>query len=140
MYLDNRLFLDDIRDPKEVFKFVHKSLFVTLNFTTVRNFDEFIWFILDKWVPSFVTFDHDLAPEHYTPEEYWSDYDKSKEYQEQKYKEYTEKTWLDCAKWLVDYCNDNDKPFPRYYVHSQNPIWRDWIEQYIQWNANHLLI
>lgn len=136
MSIENRLFLDDKRTPKEVFKFVSSWLFATLNFSTVRDFDSFVEFITNKWIPSFVTFDHDLAPEHYTPEEYRNDYDRSKEYQEQRYKEYTEKTWLDCAKRLVDYCNENKLPFPRYYVHSQNPVWRDWIETHIQENIN----
>ena len=32
-----------------------------------------------------------------------------------------EKTGMDCAKWLVDYCMDNKKELPDFVVHSMNP-------------------
>ena len=80
-------------------------------------------------VPYMVSFDHDLADEHYTPPEYWDDYDKSKEYQDAQ--SYREKTGYDCAKWLVQYCMDNNKDFPYYFVHSMNPVGADYIKNYI---------
>ena len=33
-----------------------------------------------------------------------------------------EKTGMDCAKWLVDFCIDNDKRIPDYFVQSANPV------------------
>jgi hypothetical protein len=43
-----------------------------------------------------------------------------------------EKTGLDCAKWLVDYCIDNQLDLPKYYVHSANPIGRQNIINYLE--------
>jgi hypothetical protein len=39
-----------------------------------------------------------------------------------------EKTGMDCAKWLVDYCIDNKKELPDYVVHSMNPAGRENIK------------
>ena len=73
--------------------------------------------------PEIITFDHDLADTHYTPEEFWSDYDKSKEWQEKQV--YKEKTGYECAKWLIDYCIENSLECPMYVCHSMNPVGRD---------------
>lgn len=35
----------------------------------------------------------------------------------------------DCAKWLVEYCMDNDKELPLWYVHSANPVAKENIEK-----------
>ena len=29
---------------------------------------------------------------------------------------------MECAKWLIEYCLDNNKNLPEYYVHSANPV------------------
>ena len=50
-------------------------------------------------------------------------YEKSKEYQEKQ--QYKEKTGLECAKWLIDYCIDNNQELPNYLCHSQNPVGKD---------------
>ena len=47
-----------------------------------------------------------------------------------------EKTGFDCAKWLVDFCHDNDVPFPRYTIHSMNPVGRLNIDEYISQAAS----
>lgn len=44
---------------------------------------------------------------------------------------YFEKTGYECAKWLVEYCLDNDLDLPLCYVHSMNPVGKD--------NINNLL-
>jgi hypothetical protein len=100
-----KLFIDDIRDPKVV-------NWVKLPegpWVIVRNYDQFVKYITDNGLPSFVAFDHDLGQEHYIVGR-------------PKYDEYKEKTGYDCAKWLVEYCMDNNKSFPDYIVHSMNPI------------------
>ena len=84
------IYLDDIRTP------------VDNKWTVVRNYNEFIKHILslssdDEYI---ISFDHDIAEEHYTPKEYRDDYETSKLYQESK--SYNEKNWNDCAKELVD--------------------------------------
>ncbi len=89
----------------------------------VLNYEEFVMWIEKFGLPDIISFDHDLATEHYTPEKYWHDYQLSKEYQESQ--NYTEKTGMDCAKWLVEYCMNNQKELPFFYFHSANPVGAD---------------
>ena len=35
----------------------------------------------------------------------------------------------DCAKWLVEYCMDNNVQCPKWYVHSSNPVAKENIEK-----------
>jgi hypothetical protein len=46
--------------------------------------------------------------------------------------DFEEKTGYDCAKWLVDYCIDNQANLPDYLVHSANPIGKKNIESYLE--------
>ena len=119
------LFLDDIREPIDARHYTLQPMFGNQPWDVVRNFEEFTNYITSNGLPDFISFDHDLADEHYTPEEYWNDYNKSKEYQDSR--SYKEKTGYDCAKWLIDYCIDNDKKLPPFYCHSMNPVGKDKI-------------
>lgn len=115
------LWLDDLRNP-----FINHENKVPLEATVVHwvlNYDQFVEYINKFGLPDIISFDHDLADEHYTPSEYWDDYDKSKEYQDSK--DYSEKTGKDCADWLINYCMDRDIDLPKFYVHSANPVGRD---------------
>lgn len=118
------LFLDDIREPEHAFEYTKQEMFLNQGWEVVRNFDEFKSHIEKNGLPNFISFDHDLADTHYTPEYLWTDYDKSKEWQEQLQKE---KTGYECAVWLVDYCIDNNLQLPKYYCHSMNPVGKDKI-------------
>jgi len=80
----------------------------------VRNYEEFVNYITNKGLPYLISFDHDLADEHYDPSMYNGNYDDVA-------KKFKEKTGMDCAKWLVDYCLDNEKQLPKFVVHSMNP-------------------
>jgi hypothetical protein len=106
------IYLDDLRTPTNVLP-GYEPWFV------VRNYDQFVEWIKTKGMPDFVSFDHDLADEHV------DDYFAQKivqGYQNPMYDEYTEKTGLDCAKWLVDYCQINHIPLCGCSVHSHNPV------------------
>lgn len=120
------LWLDDLRNPflgdwidKYVPNFDGAIIWVL-------NYEQFTQWIMVNGLPEIISFDHDLADEHYTPEEYWHDYQISKEYQDAQ--NYTEKTGKDCAKWLVDYCIDNNLKLPNFVVHSHNPVGADNIK------------
>lgn len=102
-----KLYLDDVRTPADP------------SWIVVRSYNEFVDWITKNGMPDFISFDHDLADEHYTPKEYWHDYDVSKAYQESR--TYTEKTGKDCANWLVE---NNLIPI-EFTVHSANPIGAD---------------
>ena len=117
-----RLFLDDIRHNFDALQMLGYVVYKE-PWEIVRNYDEFKAWIQKNGLPDLISFDHDLADTHYTPKEYWSDYHKSAEYQASL--THTEKTGLDCAKWLVDYCLDNELKLPKYLVHSANPVGRD---------------
>ena len=115
------LFLDDERHPWSV-SWVKIPEAV---WQVVRNYDEFVETIETYGIPTFVSFDHDLADAHYVAmlnevEGRPSDYG-------------TEKTGFECAKWLVDYCIDREIKFPGYEVHSMNPIGSKRIKDYIEW-------
>ena len=119
------LFLDDIREPEHAYEYTKQLMFVTEKWHVVRNYNEFVEWIEKNGLPTFISFDHDLADTHYTPEHLWTDYYKSKEWQDAQV--HTEKTGYECAKWLVDYCLDNDLKCPAYYCHSMNPVGKDKI-------------
>jgi hypothetical protein len=66
-------------------------------------------------LPVYITFDHDLAPEHYPrgPQT-------GREIIE--YDTFKKKTGYHCARWLVDYCRDNKRALPKWNVHSQSLV------------------
>jgi hypothetical protein len=115
------LWLDDLRNPYLNIEGRVPEEDGTIEW--VLNYKEFTEWINKYGLPYLISFDHDLAEEHYTPEEYWDDYDKSKAYQDSK--NYVEKTGLDCAKWLINYCIKNKLNLPKFYSHSANPVGRD---------------
>lgn len=115
------LWLDDLRNPFLDIEGKLPMLGGTVEW--VLNYEQFTQWIEKFGLPDVISFDHDLADEHYTPKEYWQDYQLSKEYQESR--DYQEKTGMDCAKWLIDYCIDNESPLPIYFVHSANPVGAD---------------
>jgi hypothetical protein len=96
--LKTKLYLDDSRE-------------CPIGWVCVKNYDEFVSYIKLNGVPDVISFDHDLAMEHYpfydTASKNCIDYDK-----------YKEKTGYDCAKYLVE----NDLPIKFWAVHSMNPI------------------
>lgn len=115
------LWLDDVRNP--FLNIEGKVPKGPSSIEWVLNYEQFTQWIEKFGLPKVISFDHDLADEHYTPEKYWNNYELSKDYQEAQ--NYTEKTGMDCAKWLVEYCMDNNEPLPTFYSHSANPVGRD---------------
>ena len=133
MYM-RKLFLDDIRSPKDGIGLVpsHMNKFYWANdWNVVRSHDEFVEWIEKNGVPDFVSFDHDLADEHY--DEFMNLRDRS-------FEEYVplEKTGYESAKWLVDHCLDKGVGLPEYQVHSANPIGKTNIEGYLENAKKHL--
>lgn len=132
------IFLDDERNPWDV---TWCDIRRDYHYNIVRSYNEFVGMIETLgYLPDFVTFDHDLADEHYAV--------MLKEVEaHQKYSAFVddehggltitfdygrEKTGFDAAKWLVDFCIDRGLKFPEYAVHSMNPIGRERIKNYIE--------
>lgn len=113
------LFLDDIRYPETAFNYMKDLRYLQSEWIIVRNYDEFKCVIDNRGIPEIVSYDHDLAEEHYEPST-WSD----------DTVEYREKTGLDCAKYLIEVLDGEHHP--DWIVHSWNPVGKKNIENLIQ--------
>lgn len=117
------LFLDDYRIPLDCAMYMHKRiaqdnlLYMEEPWECVRNYDEFVETIQKKGLPKLISFDHDLADEHYAPEHEWDNYDDWAERSN-----FKEKTGYDCAKYLLEFCKERNLQIPRFFVHSMNPV------------------
>ena len=106
------LYLDDTRTATTPLPNSHP-------WEVVRNYSEYVSWIDKNGLPDFISFDHDLGKEH------MDDYFRQileKGYQHPDYDSYVEKTGLDCARYVVDYCQKHNVPFPSCSVHSHNPV------------------
>lgn len=123
------LFLDDIRHPYDCISYMkgNEGIYSKWEWVIVKNYDEFISVITERGIPGFISFDHDLADEHYSKEMY-----EGTEAYNKKYEEFKEKTGLDCAKWLCEYCMDYGEYLPPFIVHSMNPAGGKNISSYLE--------
>jgi hypothetical protein len=91
------LFLDDIRNPYNIksdwLKF--SPIGYNVEIIWVKNYYEFIEWIEVNGLPDAIYFDHDLGIGN---------------------------TGYDCAKWLVDFCMDNNFKLPIYNIQSSNSV------------------
>lgn len=123
----NCLYLDDERIPIETIP-GYKP------WNVVINYDEFVAHITAHDLPDLISFDHDLAEEHITD---FVNQTSVIGFCSPSYDEYIEKTGLDCAKWLVDYCQANDRPLPLCSVHSFNPVGAANIQSFLNGYNRH---
>lgn len=104
------IYLDDFREPKDSAYYLDNPIYVNLEWIIVRSYDEFVNDTLTNGLGDGYSFDHDLADTHYAHQNN-IDYDV-----------FSEKTGFDCAKWLINYCIDNQKELPTtILIHSMNP-------------------
>lgn len=119
-----RLWLDDLRNPYLNIEGKVPERFLKGNMVWVRSYEEFVGWIEKYGVPWEISFDHDLVYSHYTPEKYWDNYELSKTWQD--IQEHTEKTGLDCVKYLINRILDNKNiELPICNFHSANPVGND---------------
>ena len=102
-----RLYLDDVRTPKDS------------GWEVVRSYDEFIKHIQLNRLDAYevISLDHDLGDT--AMDEYFNNV---RDNYKIDYSNITEKTGLDCAKWLVNESMTSKIPLPQIYTHSANPI------------------
>jgi hypothetical protein len=105
-----KIYLDDVRVPKDS------------EWILVKNYDEFVNKIKELGLEniSTISLDHDLGES--AMREYFNNVAPNYELN---YDNITEKTGLDCAKWLIDHYLENQNEefnFPHVYTHSANPI------------------
>jgi len=118
-----RLFLDDMRVPFDCISYMKpnvRHIYEDEKWDVVRTYDDFVGYVEHFGLPDLISFDHDLADEHYSP----AMYDGNNQYN-QLYDSFKEKTGYDCAKWLCEYCSENKLPLPMYVVHSMNPTGKE---------------
>ena len=127
-HLRNILYLDDVRTPTETLPNAHPWIIV-------RNYDEFVDYITNNGIPDVISFDHDLGEEHV--KDYIEQVFKNN-YQNPDYDSYTEKTGLDCAKFLCEYATSMNQEIKTCIVHSQNPVGAYNIMHYINGFINHM--
>lgn len=129
------LFLDDFRYPMDCLLYRTKympqsrAIYSLEDWVVARSYDEFVKEIKERFsqgsFPGCISFDHDLADEHYGLISK-SDVLDIREYYEQ---EDREMTGRDCAKWLVEFCIEKDLELPAYWIHSANPGGSDRINE-----------
>lgn len=106
-----RLYLDDERQPQDSFSFWGKSAYLENDeWTIVRNYNQFLNFITNNELPDLISFDHDLADEHY-------------QYAIESYIPYsklTERTGYHCLLWLLFYCDSEKLDLPEIWIHTMN--------------------
>jgi len=103
------LFLDDVREPNTFLQSIK-------TWVIARDYNAFINIITEKGMPMFISFDHDLAFEHYPFNDDRQDGTRIP------YNEYSEKTGYHCALWLTEHCMNMNFPLPEFQVHSMNPV------------------
>lgn len=101
------LWLDDIRDPNSYcgdamgsWAEAYTPIYKPFKVVWVKSHNEFVDWITTNGLPDAICFDHDLG---------WES------------EEVETKTGMDCAKWLVEYCLDNNLKLPLYSIQSANP-------------------
>jgi hypothetical protein len=122
------LYLDDIRTPTTTIPGYHP-------WNVVRNYDEFEKWIIENGVPDLVSFDHDLGQEHI--DDYWRQF-QQQGYQEPSYSSYKEKTGMDCANFLVGYCQKMNVSLKKCSVHSSNPVGAKNIQDFLNGFKKHM--
>jgi hypothetical protein len=133
---NDKLFLDDIRIPKDAIGLVpdkHNKFYWENDWDVVKDYNEFVLYVETNGVPEFVSFDHDLGDT--AMDEYFRNVATKGTLD---YENIKEKTGFDCAKFLVEYCMDENQPLPDYLVHSANPVGKKNIELFLENAKKHL--
>lgn len=115
------IFLDDIRHPKDAVSYTGDNKYWNLQWGVPRNYEQFVnlvtLIISDGNKIDLISFDHDLAPEHYAPSDRYNDYENWLAETGT-----VEKTGYDCAKWLLEFYQERNLELPEIKCHSMNVI------------------
>ena len=114
------LWLDDVRNPFVMAdwllqwspEYYYEKDNGTHEVIWVKDYHEFVDWIQENGLPTEIGFDHDLADVVYSKR---GNIDMLKS-------TWKEKTGMDAAKWLVDYCIEHKKEIPQFFVQSANPV------------------
>lgn len=123
------LWLDDIRDPfnKDFTSYValyNPFLNQPHKIVWVKDYMNFIVYLLYQDLPDAISFDHDLAAEHYD--------------ENISTRDYKEKTGFDCVVALVNFCEEEGLKLPLCIFHTANAVGKVNMESYIENAKKHL--
>lgn len=114
------LWLDDFRNPFEDDWLNFSPISRPYDCIWVKSYSEFTKWIVNNGLPDGICFDHDLGMEvALTARANGMSKRKSRGLKQ------LEKTGYDCAKWLVEYCLDNNLKLPKWNIQSANPVGKD---------------
>lgn len=117
------LWLDDYRDPLKDDWLVFSPIEQPYGVIWVKSYSEFINWIKDNGLPTAICFDHDLGKDI-----------ELKAHSMGLSKRASRKlkvgiyTGMDCAKFIVEYCMDNNLKLPLYNIQSANPVGKENID------------
>lgn len=121
------LWLDDGRDPCHPDWMNWLSQYAPIEgfyeVVWLKNYSDFVAYIKTNGVPHGICFDHDLGDDVAT-EKVKNGMSKRQARREKK----QSKSGMDCAKWLITYCQDNNLDVPPYAIQSQNPVGKENIK------------
>ena len=129
-----KLFLDDIRSPQDCCYYRPHPAYLDQDWVIARNYEDFVEIITKAGIPTFISFDHDLAEGHY----HKNMQEGKINYEAESFNENTNKTGFHCARWLVEYCMDNGYKIPQFTVHSMNPVGSANIREYLTQAQKHI--
>lgn len=119
-----KIFLDDVRQPDEAGSWMHyrigklNPIYYEDGWVVARNYNEFVALVSKNYSKiTHISFDHDLADEHY--ELFLRDKDELLKYYK---KEKREMTGYDCAKWTKDFYKQKNEELPVIFVHTLNAM------------------
>jgi hypothetical protein len=113
------LWLDDLRNPFNVDWVSRYVPGFEGDVIWVKSYLEFVENIQKNGLPDRISFDHDLGDEHI---KFYFDNGGHENPPNPEKVSFIEKTGYDCAKWLINYCIENDLKLPEFTVHSANPV------------------
>ena len=116
------IWLDDLRNPISGtwIRDFAPDYFSISRIVWLKSYDDFTKWIKYNGLPEKICFDHDLG-EDVAMELVAKGINKSKAREVKR----LAKSGFDCAKWLVDYCLDNNLQIPDWEVQSANPVGKE---------------
>jgi hypothetical protein len=129
------LMLDDIRDVKDCYlygekiKLEDKLKIPRGSWKIVRNYDQFVFSIKNHGVPTHVSFDNDLCPNHY---EIFIKAASEGGFLDWQFVQ--PKMGLHALEFLIDFCNKEKIEIPIIYIHTANHLAREEMQNILRKN------
>jgi len=131
------LWLDDIRNPFENHWGISFSPIPSEqlgHIEWVKSYNEFTKWINENGLPNAICFDHDLGMDVALAAR-----DKGMSKRKSRKLKQKELTGFDCAKWLVNYCIENNLKLPLYNIQSANPVGKENIDTLLKNYIKHFI-